>query len=47
MIEGEKKKVSGGYVQANTSIISMKTHLLKHRYDRRRETRYVVVILAA
>ena len=31
-------------MQPNTSNNSMKTHLLKHRHDRRREKRYVMVI---
>ena len=42
MIGGEKK--GGGYSQPNTSNNSMKTHLLKHRHDRRREKRYVHVV---
>ena len=32
------------YSQPNTPNNSMKTHFLKHRHDRRREKRYVVVI---
>ena len=42
MIGGEKE-IRGGYSQPNTSNNSMKTHLLKHRHDKRREKRYVVV----
>ena len=43
MIRGEKK-IRDGYLQPNTSKNSMKTHPLKHRHDRRREMRCVVVI---
>ena len=41
----KRKGICSGYPQPNTSN---KTHrLIKHRHDRRREKRYVVVILAA
>ena len=44
MIGGEKRD---NYVldtrQPNTSNYTMKTHRLEHRYDRRREKKYVVV----
>ena len=36
MIEGEKK-LCGGYSQSNAQINSMKTHPLKHRYERKIE----------
>ena len=38
-----KKKKCCGYSHPNTSNNSIKTHQLKHRHDRRREKRYVVV----
>ena len=43
MIRG-KKEVCGGYLQPITSNNSLKTYPLKHRHDKRREKRYVVVV---
>ena len=40
----EKKEIHGGYLQPNISNNSMKTHPLKHRHERRREKKYMVVI---
>ena len=41
MIGGEKE-ICGGYSQPNTPNNSMKTHMLKHRRERRREkNRYI------
>ena len=40
---GEEKRDTWLYSQSKTSNNSMKTHWLKHRHDRRRAKRYVVV----
>ena len=43
MIGGEKTD-NGNYSQPNTSNNSIKTHGLKHRHDRMKEIRYIMVV---